>query len=106
MKHYSSVALLDTTYKTVKYALPLFSTLIKINVSYISVGLFVILYKTSKDITKALNMFKTWNPKWKPDYFLVDYCEAEINVNSYYLVYIFNSTESKPASDGLLKKIM
>ena len=30
-------------------------------------------------IAEALNIIKSWNPTWKPKYFMVDYSKAEIN---------------------------
>ncbi|CAC5406449.1 unnamed protein product [Mytilus coruscus] len=35
-------------------------------------------YENSSTITKALNKIKELNPNWKPKYFMVDHCEAEI----------------------------
>lgn len=76
---YGMVMLLDVTYKTTKYSLPLFNLVVKTNVSYIIVGVFIIQFETSVAITEALNIFKNWNSELNPTYILVDYSESEIN---------------------------
>ncbi|XP_065215356.1 uncharacterized protein LOC135842015 [Planococcus citri] len=79
LKRYRSVVLLDATYKTSRYALPLFSLVVKTNVGYIVCGIFIIQYENSKSIAEALNVFKQWNSEWVPEYFIVDFSEAEMN---------------------------
>ncbi|KAJ4940925.1 hypothetical protein JOQ06_027215 [Pogonophryne albipinna] len=34
--------------------------------------------ESTSDIKEALQVFKDWNPDWKPSHFMVDFCEAEI----------------------------
>jgi len=75
---YGSVCLLDATYKTTKYAVPLFFLCVKTNVDYCVVGTFVTQYEDSSSIAEALQMINQWNPNWQPESFVVDYCEAEI----------------------------
>ncbi|XP_065209956.1 uncharacterized protein LOC135838315 isoform X1 [Planococcus citri] len=79
MKRYGEIVLIDSTYKTTKYSLPLFSIVVKTNVSYIIVGVFVVQWETSDSIQEALEIFKQWNAEWKPKYFITDYSDAEIN---------------------------
>lgn len=80
---FGSVLLLDATYKTTQYSLPLFLLVIKTNVNYCPVGFFVVQNEDSKSIAEALSVFRSWNPNWLPQYILVDYSEAEINaINS------------------------
>ena len=45
--------MLDTTYNTTKYSLPLFFVVVKINVDYQIVGSFVIQSETSDSIYEA-----------------------------------------------------
>lgn len=78
LMRYQTVVLLDATYKTTRYALPLFQIVVKTNVNYVVVGTFVVLHEDSKSIEEALEIFKEWNPDWKPSYFIVDYSEAEM----------------------------
>ena len=49
------------------------------NVGYSVIGQFQ--YTKSemvKHIQKALQIIQTWNPRWKPQFFMCDYYEAEV----------------------------
>ncbi|XP_078349678.1 uncharacterized protein LOC144634557 [Oculina patagonica] len=74
----NELSLLDATYRTTKYALPLFFLVVKTNVDYQVVGSFVLQSEASTEIEKALKVISEWNPDWSPKSFLVDYSEAEI----------------------------
>ena len=71
--------MLDATYKTTRYSLPLFFVVVKTNVDYQIVGSFVIQSETTDSIYEALSVLKSWNPKWNPSYFMVDYSEEEMS---------------------------
>ena len=73
------MSLIDATYKTTKYNLPLFFETVRRNVGYKVVAHFVVQSETTEQILEALNMLKGWNPEWKPPFFLCDYSEAEIS---------------------------
>ena len=75
----NNLSLLDATYKTCKYELPLFLLCVATNIGYSVVGTFIVERETSEAITEALHHIKQWNPEWKPSYFLVDFDESEIN---------------------------
>ena len=68
----------DATYKTTKYELPLFFVFVQTNVGYFPVAQFITQNETAQDIQEALEVMKTWNPSWKPNFFMLDYSEAEI----------------------------
>ena len=72
------MSLLDATYKTTKYELPLFFLCVKTNVGYIVVADFIIQGETSEKIQEALDILKSWNPQWQPNFFMTDFSEAEI----------------------------
>ena len=72
------ICLLDATYKTSKYALPLFFVCVKTNVGYQVVASFLVQNETQPDIAEAIQVLQKWNPQWKPSYFMTDKCEAEI----------------------------
>lgn len=74
----NELSLLDATYRTTKYALPLFFLVVKTNVDYQVVGSFVLQSEASCEIEKALKVIAGWNPNWSPKSVLVDYSEAEI----------------------------
>lgn len=72
------ICLLDATYKTTRYELPLFFLCVKTNVGYSVVGEFIAQSESAESIQEALVVLQKWNASWKPQYFMVDYCEAEI----------------------------
>ncbi len=73
------ICFLDATYKTTRYALPLFFIAVKTNVNYIVVGSFVIQQETTAAIQEALEVFRDWNSHWQPEYFMTDFSEGEIS---------------------------
>ncbi|XP_063227566.1 uncharacterized protein LOC134533814 isoform X1 [Bacillus rossius redtenbacheri] len=75
---YGSMCLLDATYKTTKYALPLFFLAVKTNVGYSVVGTFVVQSESTALIAEALNVFKEWLPEWQPQFWMTDFSEMEI----------------------------
>ena len=74
----NELSLLDATYRTTRYALPLFFVVVKTNVDYQVVGVFVSESETQEIIEEALSILKGWNPEWNPLYFMTDYCQEEI----------------------------
>ena len=80
LKRYGNeLSLLDATYKTSRYSLPLFFLVVKTNVDYQIVSAFVIESETTKGILEALQVIKDWNPDWNPAVFMTDYSNEEIN---------------------------
>ena len=75
----NELSMLDATYKTARYSLPLFFLVVKTNVDYQIVGSFVIQSETADAIYEALSVLKSWNPEWNPSYFMVDYSEEEMS---------------------------
>ena len=75
----NELSMLDATYKTTRYSLPLFFLVVKTNVDYQVVGSFVIQSETTDAIYEALSVLKSWNPRWNPSYFMVDYSEEEMS---------------------------
>ena len=76
----SEICLLNATYKTTRYALPLlFFWYWKTNVDCQVVGAFVCEGESTENILTALRILKCWNPDWNPLYSMVDCCSQEIN---------------------------
>ena len=75
----NEICLSDATYKTTRYALPLFFLAVKTNVDYQVVGAFVCEGESTENILAALRILKSWNPDWNPLYNMVDYFSEEIN---------------------------
>ena len=77
-RYRNNVCLLDATYKTTKYAIPLFFVATKANVDYQVIGSFAIQNETTESIQEGLQHLKKWNQDCNPKVMLVDYCEEEI----------------------------
>lgn len=73
LQRYGDMVLLDATYKTSKYSLPLFFLVVRTNVGYKPVVEFICETETTRSITEALELLKRWNPEWRPRYFMTDY---------------------------------
>ena len=99
----NQLILLDATYKTTKYALPLFFLVVKTNVSFQVCRAIVVQDKSVEMITRALKkcVVKMWKPEIAPKYAFVDFDEREI----YRCIYV-TFTESKRGTDGSIKSIM
>ena len=78
-KYGNDMCLLDATYKTTHYALPLFFLVVKTNVDYQVVAAFLIEEETRENITAVLTKIKEWYPNFYPLYAMVDCCAKEIN---------------------------
>lgn len=74
----SDICLFDATYRTTRYALPLFFVCVRTNVCYVVVGVMVVQEETTQAIREGLEIFKSWNMGWKPAHFMVDYSVPEI----------------------------
>ena len=75
----NQMCLLDATYRTTKYDLPLYFLCVRTNVCFQVVGSFVIQYENTQCITEALMVFKEWNKETRsPSRFMVDFAEEEI----------------------------
>lgn len=69
---------LDATYRTTKYALPLFFVCVHANSGYYVVGAFITQKEDSDSISEALDIIKGLNPSWKPKSFMIDASEIEM----------------------------
>ena len=77
-KYGNHICLLDATYKTTKYAIPLFFVVVKTNSDYQVVASFAVQDETTAAITEALGILKNWNPSLSLKSFMVDNYEEEI----------------------------
>ena len=69
--------MLDAAYRTTRYSLPLFSLVVKINIDYQMVAVFVTENETEKSIEEALSIITKWNETVNPMYGMTDYCAKE-----------------------------
>ena len=74
----NTMSLMDATYKTTRYDLPLFFVGVRTNSGYCVVAEFLVQSESATDIEEALKILISWNPYWKPSYFMMDFSEAEI----------------------------
>ncbi|XP_053373995.1 uncharacterized protein LOC128546738 [Mercenaria mercenaria] len=77
-KYRKEVAILDATYNTTKFELPLYMVAVQTNSGFVVVGSFIVGRDTKLQVEEALGMIKSWNPTWSPRYFLMDYILREI----------------------------
>ncbi|XP_039282521.1 uncharacterized protein LOC120348732 isoform X1 [Nilaparvata lugens] len=77
-KYGMNTILLDATYRTCKYALPLYFIVVETNVNYQFVGVIITQFETKESVTEGLEIFKRWNPDIHPKYGMVDYATEEI----------------------------
>ncbi len=77
VKYGNTLTLMDATYKTTKYALPLFMLVVRTNVGYFPVAEFLLECEAVANVVEALSILKCQNPDWNPPAFLVDYSEVE-----------------------------
>ena len=75
----NELSLLDATYRTKKYSLPLYFLIVKTNMEYKVMASFVTQSETTDAVKEALSVIKKWNPDWAPKHFMVDYAEEEIS---------------------------
>lgn len=78
-KYGNCISLIDATYKTTRYDLPLFFVCVKTNVGYCTVAEFITQSECANSIGEAISILKQWNPTWDPPVVLCDYSEAEMS---------------------------
>jgi hypothetical protein len=69
---------LDAVYRGGRYPVPLFFLLVRTNVGYQIVAVFVTQQETAQTIAKALHIIKDWSPDVSPRYAMVDSSNEEI----------------------------
>lgn len=74
----SNVCLIDCTYNTTVYDMPLFTLAVKTNCGFFYVATALLLSESTADISQALQRIKEANPDWHPKIFVSDFSEAEI----------------------------
>ena len=79
LKYGNILTLMDATYKTTKYALPLFLLCVRSNCGYIPVAHFIVEQESAFHIAEALKIISHWNSGWVPPYFMIDYSDSELN---------------------------
>jgi len=74
----SHMCLIDATYKTTVYDMPLFFLCVFTNVGYVNVATFLLCDECQQSIEAGLRQVAEWNAQWKPSQFITDFHEAQI----------------------------
>ena len=78
-KYGNDLVLLDATYKTGRYVLPLFFLCLKTNVNYQVIATFIMQKETAENIAEALSVIKLWNPLLCPKHAMCDFSHEEVS---------------------------
>lgn len=73
------MCLIDATYKTTVYEMPLFFLCVPANVGYFNVATFLLTDERCDSIAAGLNQILEWNRDWQPTNFLTDFHEGQIS---------------------------
>lgn len=73
------MCLIDATYKTTVYEMPLFFLCVPANVGYFNVATFLLSDERCESIVAGLRQVLQWNQDWKPCNFLTDFHEGQIS---------------------------
>jgi len=76
-KYGNTMSLINATYKTTLYDVPLFFIAVRTNAGYVVAAGFIVQSEASQYIEEAI-IVKKWNPEWNLKYFMCDYSDAEI----------------------------
>ena len=107
IRYGKTLSLIDATYKTTKYDLPLFFVCVRTNTRYMIVAEFIVQSESAENILEALNIIKQWNPTWNPKFFLCDYSDAEIAaIEQVFPGILVISTVSRRGQDGFTTESM
>jgi len=72
------MCLIDATYKTTVYDMPLFFLCVFTNVGYVNAATFLLSDERNQSIEAGLRQIMEWNPHWQPSQFISDFHEGQI----------------------------
>lgn len=72
------MTLIDATYKTNVYDMPLFMLSVPTNAGYVVVASFLLTDEQCSSIEQGLRVISGWNPDWRPQFVMSDFSEAQI----------------------------
>ena len=73
------ICLLDATYNTTWYDMPLYFLCVSTNVGYVNVATMLLSDDKADSIETALRTVHTWNPDWQPKFIMSDFSLAQIS---------------------------
>ena len=74
----TEITLLDATYDTTKYHLPLYQLAVSTNIGYLIVGSFFVANENKETLKEALGVLAAWNSTWSPKAWMTDFDRREI----------------------------
>jgi len=75
----TDMCLLDATYNTTWYGMPLYFLCVASNVGYINVATMLLADDTAETIADGLRTVAQWNPQWSPKFVMSDFSLAQIS---------------------------
>jgi hypothetical protein len=78
LRYGNETCLLDATYNTTIYDLPLYMLCCLTNSGYVVIASFLLTDDTAESIQAGLRKIAGWNPDWKPRAFMSDFSESQI----------------------------
>ena len=72
------MCVIDSTYNTTVYDLPLLALCVLTNVGYVTVASVLLCDERQQSIAAALRVIADWNCDWKPRHFMTDFHEGQI----------------------------
>lgn len=75
----NDIAIMDTTYKTLNYSLPLVFICVQTKMGHTIAASFITATESQSAIREAFELIKNWNVNWKPIFFMPDYANREID---------------------------
>lgn len=79
LRYGQEMVFLDATYRTTRYAVPLFFLCVHTNSGYCVVATLIMEREDTVSVTEALGALQNMNPNWSPSAFMVDSSEIEMN---------------------------
>jgi len=76
IKYGNTVSMIDSTYNSTKYDLPLFFITVHTNTGYCVVAEFIVQGEAKESLESVFSIIKPWNP---PKFFMTDYSKAKIS---------------------------
>ena len=73
------MVLIDSTYKTTCYELPLLVFCVPTNVGYVNVASLMVADETTETLREAVKRLKDISPDWQPTIFMTDFHEGQID---------------------------
>ena len=82
----NEICMLDATYKTTRYSLPLFFVVVKTNIDYQIVGSCIVQSEATDAIFEGLSVLKSWNQIWNVPLLFYGWLFRRRNVSNWIVI--------------------